>query len=320
MNLTNMLQYLIILLDKASVPYCHVPSMMSKNKGLMPLETLRRGIVFAMKENLNIQFVYPTYELPAEYEEVIESIDHTKIKPATQAEGADVLVIEDWTHHMPDDIDGATCIIHASRIELREYLMKVKELLGRVARLNVVLTDTEAFRDEDIDSYSFLLNELSDYLIDFFKQGRLVQLNLLTDRLLLTQMNNCGVGDTTVTLAPNGRFYLCPAFYHEDEGQSVGDLATGLNIKNRQLLRLDYAPICRHCDAFHCRRCIWMNSRLTLDANTPGHQQCVIAHLERNASRALLQKMETEGIRMSNTHDIEEIDYLDPFNNYKQWK
>lgn len=315
-----MLQYLIILLDKASVPYCHVPSMMSKNKGLMPLETLRRGIVFAMKENLNIQVVYPTYELPAEYEEVIESIDHTKIKPATQAEGADVLVIEDWTQHMPDDIDGATCIIHASRTELREHLMKVKELLGRVARLNVVLTDTEAFRDEDIDSYSSLLNELSDYLIDFFKQGRLVQLNLLTDRLLLTQMNNCGAGDTTVTLAPNGLFYLCPAFYHEDEGQSVGDLATGLNIKNRQLLRLDYAPICRHCDAFHCRRCIWMNSRLTLDANTPSHQQCVIAHLERNASRALLQKMEAEGIRMSNTHDIGEIDYLDPFNNYKQWK
>lgn len=314
-----MLQYLIILLDKASVPYCHVPSMMSKNKGLMPLETLRRGIVFAMKENLNIQFVYPTYELPAEYGEVIESIDHTKIKPDTQAEGADVLAIEDWTHHIPDDIDDTTCIIHASRIELRVHLTKVQELLSRVARLNVVLTDTEAFRDEDIDEYSSLLTALSNCLIDVFKQGRIVQLNLLTDRLLLTQMNNCGVGDTTVTLAPNGRFYLCPAFYHEDEAQSVGDLSTGLNIKNRQLLRLDHAPICCHCDAYQCRRCIWMNGRLTLDANTPGHQQCVIAHLERNASRALLQKMETEGIRMSNTHKIEEIDYLDPFDKRDEW-
>ncbi|MBR1800258.1 MAG: CXXX repeat peptide maturase [Bacteroidaceae bacterium] len=315
-----MLQYLIILLDEASVQYCHAPSMPTKKKGLIPLETLRRGIVFAMKENLSIQFVYPAHELPAEYVEVIESIDHTKIKPATQAEGADVLVIENWTSALPDAIDGATCIIHASRTELQTHLAKVKELLGRVARLNVVLTDVETFRDEDIDDYSSLLAALSDCLIELFKQGRLVQLNQLTDRLLLTQMNNCGAGDTTVTLAPNGRFYLCPAFYHEDEAQSVGDLATGLDIRNRQLLRLDHAPICRHCDAYHCRRCIWMNGRLTLDANTPSHQQCVVAHLERNASRALSQKMSEAGIRMSDTHEIAEINYLDPFNNYKQWK
>ena len=315
-----MLQYLIILLDKASVQFCQAPSNSPKGEGMMPLDILRKGIVFAMKENLNIQFVYPAYELPAEYAEVIESIDHTKIKPAAQAEGADVLVIEDWTKRLPDNIDGATCIIHASRTELRDYLEQVKELLGRVGRLNVVLTDTETFRDEDIDEYSSLLTALSDCLIDVFKQGRLVQLNLLTDRLLLTQMNNCGAGDTTVALAPNGRFYLCPASYHEDEGQSVGDLETGLNIKNRQLLHLDHAPICCHCDAYHCRRCIWMNGRLTLDANTPSHQQCVIAHLERNASRVLLQKMEAEGIRMSNMQEIAEIDYLDPFNNYKQWK
>lgn len=315
-----MLQYLIILLSDKSVAYCHAPSNSPNGEGMMPLDILRKGIVFAMKENLNIQFVYPAHELPAEYAEVIESIDHTKIKPAAQAEGADVLVIEDWTSALSGDIDGATCIIHASRTELQAHLEKVKELLGRVARLNVVLTDVETFRDEDIDDYSSLLTALSDCLIDVFKQGHLVQLNLLTDRLLLTQMNNCGAGDTTVTLAPNGRFYLCPAFYHEDEAQSVGDLSTGLNIKNRQLLRLDHAPICRHCDAYHCRRCIWMNGRLTLDANTPSHQQCVIAHLERNASRALLQKMEAEGIHMSDTHEIEEIDYLDPFNNYKQWK
>lgn len=315
-----MLQYLIILLDEASVQYCHAPSMPTKKKGLIPLETLRRGIVFAMKENLNIQFVYPAYELPAEYAEAIESIDHTKIKPAAQAEGADVLVIEDWASALPGDIDGATCIIHASRTELQVHLAKVKELLGRVARLNVVLTDVETFRDEDINDYTSLLTALSDCLIELFKQGRLVQLNLLTDCLLLTQMNNCGAGDTTVTLAPNGRFYLCPAFYHEDEAQSVGDLATGLDIRNRQLLRLDHAPICRHCDAYHCRRCIWMNGRLTLDANTPSHQQCVVAHLERNASRALLQKMSEAGIRMSDTHEIAEINYLDPFNNYKQWK
>ena len=302
-----MLQYLIILLDEASVPYCHCLNPIPSPKGeahLIPLDTLRAGIVFAMKENLNIQFVYPMRPLPDEYEAAIESM----------------LVLTDWKTAKADELKGATCILHTSRTELQKHMAKVQELLSRVARLNVMLTDIEDFKDEDADAYSQMLDALSDCLIEQFRLGRMVQLNLLTDRLLLTEMNNCGAGDTNVTLAPNGKFYLCPAFFHEDANQSVGDLTTGLNIKNKQLLRLDHAPICRHCDAYQCRRCIWMNGRLTLDANTPSHQQCVIAHLERNASRSLMQKMQAEGIRMRDAKPIDEINYLDPFNNYKQWK
>ena len=206
-----MLQYLIILLDEASVAYCHAPSVSPKGEGLIPLDTLRKGIVFAMKENLNIQFVYPNAPLPSDYEEVIESIDHTKIKPKCQAEGADVIVLTDWKEGSSDVADGETCIIHASRTDLQVQLAKVKELLGKVTRLNIVLTDIDSFKDEEIDEYRHILEALSDCLIEQFKAGRMVQLNLLTDRLLLTQMNNCGAGDSNVTLAPNGCFYLCPA-------------------------------------------------------------------------------------------------------------
>lgn len=318
-----MLQYLIILLDEASVPYCHSLNQNLSLKGeprLIPLDTLRDGIVFAMKENLNIQFVYPTRSLPDEFEAAIESIDHTKIKPEVLSGDADVLVLTGWETAKAEELEGTTCILHASRSEIKTHIAKVQELLSRVARLNVVLTDIEDFKDEDADAYSQLLGALSESLIEQFRQGRMVQLNLLTDRLLLTEMNNCGAGDTNVTLAPNGKFYLCPAFYHENVNQSVGDLTTGLNIKNKQLLRLDHAPICRHCDAYQCRRCIWMNGRLTLDANTPSHQQCVIAHLERNASRNLMQRLQAEDIHMRDAKPIDEINYLDPFNNYKQWK
>lgn len=48
----------------------------------MPLEVLREGIRFAMKENLTIQFVYPDYDLPQAYREAVESIDHSKIQPS----------------------------------------------------------------------------------------------------------------------------------------------------------------------------------------------------------------------------------------------
>lgn len=313
-----MLTYLIILLDDTSVSYCHYKA--SEVRRLMPLDTLRAGIIFAMKENLNVQVIYPGYDLPKEYEAMIESIDHTKIKPEEQSKGADVVVLHDWERQMDSFTEGSICTIHTSRKELRDELDTIKAMLDKVERLNIILTDIEVFKDEEAEEYTSVLNELSDKLTNIFSTGKMVTLNLLTDRLLLTEMNNCGAGDTNITLTPNGKFYICPAFYYSNPNASVGNIKEGLNIRNRQLLCLDHAPICRHCDAFQCKRCVWLNNKLTMDVNTPSHQQCVIAHLERNASRNLLLKTENRGLRLHGTHKIEEIDYLDPFNNDKQWK
>ncbi len=72
------LQYLVILLDDTSVAYCHADNPLTESR-LMPLDTLRKAIRFGMKQNLMIQYVYPDYELPEEYNSVIESIDHVKI-------------------------------------------------------------------------------------------------------------------------------------------------------------------------------------------------------------------------------------------------
>ena len=283
----------------------------------MPLDVLKRGIVWAMKENLNIQFVYPDYELPEAYKEAIESIDHTKIKPIGQADEADVIVLDGWEDEAPE---GATCIIHSSRQELADHLAALKEWLRRVARLNVVLTDVEIFTDDDIDGYKQTLESIADIVVEMYQAGQSVQLNLLTDRLILKEMNNCNAGVNNVTLAPNGKFYLCPAFYYEDNSQSVGDLTTGLDIRNQQLLQLDHAPICRVCDAYHCRRCVWMNGRLTGDMNTPSHQQCVMAHVERNASCYLQRKLEEAGIQLRDSQPIKEQKELDPFNIVNRWK
>ena len=311
-----MLTYLVILLDDASTSYCHY-EVRKQAHNLISIENLRQGIVWAMKENLNIQFVYPDYELPEEYLKAIESIDHTKIMPSANCEEADVIVLNGW-----DDTvnEGSTCIIRTSREDLAKHMATAKEWLKKVNRLNIVLTDTEAFKDSDIDNYAVLLDELSDCIADMYANNRQVQVNLLTDRLLLTEMNNCNAGDNNITLAPNGCFYLCPAFYFDDKEDCIGNLKDGIDIKNQQLLRLDHAPLCRQCDAYQCKRCIWMNQRLTLDANTPSHQQCVIAHIERNASRNLLAKLKERGIMLRDNHEIKEIDYLDPFNILNRWK
>ena len=256
-----MIQYIVILLDDTSVPFCHYPNKKQERR-LMPLDTLKAGILYAMKENLNVQFVYPSYHLPVGYEEVIESIDHVKIKPLVVSDGADVVVL--------DGMEEAELLVRKGMKYATSYVLRIDKdslfaqsdtilsILDKVARLNVVLTDLDRFSNDDFVSYREWLQMLSKAVVNLYVEGKSPQLNLLTDRMMLDGMNNCGAGDTCVTLAPDGNFYVCPAFYLSEDGYAVGSLHNGLDVRNPQLYRLDHAPICRHCDAYQCKRCIWL--------------------------------------------------------------
>lgn len=308
-----MLQYLVILLDDTSVAYCHAENPL-KERNLIPIETLKKGILFGMKENLMIQYVYPEYELPKEYNAVIESIDHVKI-------GRDVAVY----HEVPTRLNMGNAVLRLSSADFIAQQYDIAALLPDVKRLNICLTDVETFRDELIEDYKKALATLCAMLVNQYKAKRYPQVNILTDRLHLPEMHNCGAGDSNITLAPNGKFYLCPAFYYDEKmginnrlnhhnpssERSVGDLVNGLHIPNPQLLKLDHAPLCRICDAYHCNRCIWLNQKLTWDVNTPSRQQCVLAHLERNAARELQKQLAEIGIKIG--EEINEITNLDPF-------
>lgn len=328
-----MLQYLIIQLDDTSTSYCHYDNG-KREKRLISLDYLKAGIFFAMKENLMIQFVYPDYELPSEYKEAINSIDHFDIvsslcEDRKLVNNADITVMHGWTavELMPFKED-AIYVLRTSKANLFDRYLFLKPILGKVRRLNIVITDVESFTKEDFDKYKTVLSALSDTTEKLIVDGKSPQLNILTDRMMLDKMNNCNAGDTTVTLAPDGKFYVCPAFYlasdDEDFGlgkakYSIGDLDNGLDIKNPQLYKLDHAALCRNCDAYQCRRCVWLNRKTTYEVNTPSHEQCVMAHLERNASRELLSRIRTHGTFLPEREEIKEIDYLDPFDVRKEW-
>ena len=315
-----MIQYIVILLDDTSTSFCHYMNEKADRR-LIPLQTLKDGICYAMKENLNIQFVYPNYKLPKEYLAAIDSIDHTDIYPAEMSDNADVVVFDSLIA-AKDYVfkEEVAYLIRTDKVSLFNEYKIIGEILDKVTRLNVVITDIETFTEDDFMAYKSLLSNLAERVEQIYVSGKSPQLNLLTDRIMLEKMNNCGAGDTSVTLAPDGKFYVCPAFYLSADGYTIGDMVNGLEIKNSQLYRLDHAPLCRRCDAWQCKRCIWMNRKTTLEVNTPSHEQCVVAHLERNASRKLLIDIRKHGKFMSGSEDIKEIDYLDPFDVKEEWE
>ena len=314
-----MIKYLVILLDDSATSFCHYNN--KSERKLISAEDLKEGIFFGMKENLMIQFVYPDYPLPQEHLDLIDSIDHSKIISSKnkEVENADVVIFNSLDAF--NDADLQTGNVYTLRITKADINKAHNVLSSKPAiyqRLNIVVTDIDTCTEKELLDYKKMLQDLSKWYIQQLYSNNSLQINVLSDRIMLDKMNNCEAGNENITLAPNGRFYVCPAFYYENPEDSIGDLKTGLNILNAQLYKIAFAPICRICDSYHCKRCIWLNRKTTLEVNTPSHEQCVAAHLERNVSRELLAELKRLGV--FEDKNIEELDYLDPFEKANHWK
>ena len=327
-----MLQYLVIQLDDTSVSYCHYENKKTIHN-LISIEDLKSGILYAMKENLMIQFLYPDYELTKDYKDVIDTISHYNIVPSvcedkSLLENADVVVFHDWMKLELFNFTGqSACVLRTSKDELFEKYSQLGKILNIVPRLNIVITDIDTFKGADYKKNKKVLSYLSEEIERMYLDRKSPQLNLLTDRMMLNSMNNCNAGFENITLAPDGKFYVCPAFYLAEDSEdyglgkakyNIGDLRKGVDIKNPQLYKLSHAPLCNHCDAYQCKRCVWLNRKMTYELNTPSHEQCVIAHIERNASRDLLYRIRKYGTFLPE-QEIKEIDYLDPLDIKDEW-
>ena len=103
--------------------------------------------------------------------------------------------------------EGKSCILRTAKADLFERYLFIKDNLSKVTRLNIVITDIESFKEEDFERYKQIIETLSWCLEKLYADGQSPQLNILTDHMMLPTMNNCGAGDTNITLAPNGKFY-----------------------------------------------------------------------------------------------------------------
>ena len=314
------MNYLIVILDHHAPSFCCYHTQ-RKNDGnpLMPLEVLQRVVDFAIRHRLSLNFLYGHDALPRAYEQLIETTAHIKLMPLAQAGSPDdaVFIIDagsDLAHlDKLDEGDLNNLILRVGKRDLHSIVATSERLIGKFKRLNVILEDIATFDAAAFSLYEVQLAGLRQLVEDEYRKGNLIEVSVVSDRMFLTNMNNCNAGVDHVTVAPNGRLYLCPAFYYDNEDDSIGELGAEIAIGNGRLLELDRAPICRNCDAYQCKRCIYLNKKLTSEHNTPSHQQCVGAHLERNASRQLRIRLGTDFFAEDRPPQIPAIDYLDPF-------
>ncbi|MCE1164150.1 MAG: CXXX repeat peptide maturase [Bacteroidetes bacterium] len=313
-----MLKYLIIILNDASVSFCHYESAKTgkKEAGMISYDNLNKAVAFALKNNLKVNFLYPRFRPGKKYEKLIEDVEHVKIVPRKLGGvySDAITVLEAGDLRKENKVTGTeNIILRLSSPELKILPAAVKEIARKGGRINLVIKDVENFGDSKISEYRKLLAEISGLLIKKSGENSIPEVNFLTDRLMLESMNNCDAGITHLTVAPDGRLYLCPAFYYESGENSIGEIRNEINIKNRQLLELKYSPVCRICDAYQCRRCVFLNWKLTGELNTPSRQQCRMSHAEREASGNMLEELKKKNFKGAKGIEIKKLGYDDPF-------
>ncbi len=310
-----MLKYLIVPLSGNSSSFCHYPiDKLATEVPFIDEQILYEIIFWSMKENLSVQFIYPEQRVPERLQELINTVEHISFVPETCVDpnilsNADIIISENL-----DILNKQEGKIYILRLTLRELLSRGAELvdlLTRSIRVNVVITDIKNFSRDDIEAYRVFLSHVAEHIVAEAHKGVDLQLNILTDRMRLTSMQNCNAGVENLAVSLNGNLYPCPAFFGDAQFK-CGDIFNGYTAPSQKLFKFANAPICTVCDAFHCKRCVWLNRNLTHEVNTPGWQQCVMAHLEREVGREALARIRRNRPDFCPQIHIPEINYLDP--------
>jgi CXXX repeat peptide maturase len=315
-----MINYLILLVSENSKSFCYYESL-SKKTGktdIINFDLLKKSVLYAIKNKLGLNILYGDKPLPDKYEKELDKIEHIKILPIKLRKyyKKGIYIIEEADLKNVKKIkknNELNLILRISKKLLPQLSEIFKIFLWKFKKLNLIFTDIDKFSENDFLIYKEQIKIIEKQIYNLFIKGNHLELNFLTDRLFLQNMNNCDAGIKHLTIAPDGKFYLCPGFYYESRNNSLGTLDENYSIVFDELLKLKNSPICSNCDAWHCKRCFYLSKKITSEINIPSSKQCKISHIERNQTGILSDKLRKKSKSFKNLIPIPEVNYIDPF-------
>jgi CXXX repeat modification system protein len=311
---------LVVLLDESAPSFCYYEAHPSASPRRMTRAMLERVLALADAHALALQLLCGHEGIEPFVRHLVGQRPYTRYLPVGVADAApdDVLIVDgpECDSRLWGPNRHPVCVLRLRPDDL-ELLPETWERLSEHAyRIVLVLVELDRYDESALSRYEKTLLDVRQRLAAKYLRGVAAELSVVSDRLGLDSPVECGAGIDHLTVTPNGDLHICPGFAVDGE-PPVGSVAQGWNLPNAALLERARAPICGSCDAFHCRRCVYMNRRATLEINTPAWQVCRAGHIEREASRVMLaslhQRRCMEGIR-----PIAPLDYADPLNRLMQ--
>lgn len=314
-NVTYKYEYFMyFILSSNSVNYCNFKETTVKET--MKPEDLLKGLSYAYENFYQPVFVHSgdsmkwlnNLRASKEYGDALSfELNRHIIRHIAKYDGSvsnkDTIYVMDEHSDKPKANLQAPVILNVSAEKIHSLARIVEEILPFTSRVNINIRNWN--KTFDISEYEKQLEILMEILFDYLSKDEKKEIRQLTDRIFVQKMNNCFAGEKNITFAPNGEFYICPAFYFD----------TTVNVdmgKSNQMTYLSSSPGCDNCDAYQCERCIYKNFVGTGELNTPTEMQCKVSHLERKYSRKLLKKLKEHKISGYANFEIPEISDDDP--------
>lgn len=292
--------HLLVLVEEGAVAFCHYenPRFYAPARPRWMAVPLLSAIVrHAEKNDVALTLILGRERPPPKLERLMDRVAHIKIVPqelCADYPGA-IVVLDGENAASFDRLPlgwSSNVILRLARRDLGRLGALCHALTGRYGRLSLHLRDLEYFTRADLALYESELRKLAGQLKAIYANGDRVEINVLTDRMMLTGMRNCDAGVTHVTVAADGSCHICPGFLSDGE-PAIGrfDAETGVVAEPPANVAFERGPLCTRCDAWHCKRCVYLSRKLTLEYNVPSEQQCLAAHAERETTRLLLRQL-----------------------------
>lgn len=307
---------LLFLLNDKYESGCSYYNNQSKKNKVMEKETILEGLKYAEKNFLHPIFIHgkeDTGYLLDDYEEI--EIMHL-IPIELYLKGYHFweyqIIVEFKNIKLCEKITEQDSIIfNISEKNINELFLCVEYLLKKSKRINVNIQNMS--KEFDIQIYEKELKKCAEKIIEIYQiTGVLKEINILTDVMFINNHESCGAGDKQYTLAPNGKLYICPAFYSEGL-KSCGNMKEGIHIRDERLYKEQYMPLCNKCKAYQCENCKYINKIYTNEINVSPSFQCKKANIEKNIAALLRQALNLEKIQNVKTNSI-----VDPIEYYKK--
>lgn len=262
------LKYVNFITSNNITPHCGYTVSNDVNIRMHP-SVLNKGLDFCSKNNLVPMFLGECDHNLDETKNVFFSLLSTK---ETKSQSNVLTIYENDITNIIDDSGASILLI--KRNNINNFYKLCKELAEKKSRVNVFIQDLEIWNDENFIAYEEQVSKIGQLMIKSIDEGRSLNINIVSDFLENSSLKECGAGITTVSLAPNGKFYLCPAFYFDNPENFIGTLDDGINEINNKFLMRSQSPVCSLCKISNCNRCIFLNKKLTHELHIPPRKYC----------------------------------------------
>lgn len=171
---------------------------------------------------------------------------------------------------------GDACIISIKKSELESLADMTRELSSIYRRVNILKADVAGWDEIAVAKYAEEVKRIKS-AVDC---GEVTSsINIFSHPGDSATIDRCGAGTTEITFAPDGDFYICPAYYFKG-ATSIGAPEKGIHIPDAEIYSISKAPACSNCGLANCPRCVGVNESLSLSPNIPAEIICMLSKIE----------------------------------------